>query len=279
MRKIRTVVRRSYFRSRKLYRLARGVARRRYRFARADVVLVSYPKSGRTWLRVMVARCLDRHLELGSDELLDLERLHDLDPRVPRILVTHDDSPHKKLPEQVERDKRRYRAKRVVLLVRDPRDVVVSAYFEASRRRGTFEGSLGDFVFEPLGGIDTILMFYRAWAQATPQLSDILVVRYEDLRSDTERELGRVLSFLGFEDIAAQTITDAVSFGAFENMQRLEREQKLDSFRLRAAEPEDPESFKVRRGKVGGFRDYLHDGQIRAITRRLAPFEDVFGYR
>jgi alcohol sulfotransferase len=48
---------------------------------------------------------------------------------------------------------------------------------------------------------------------------------------------------------------------------------------LKPADPNNPQSFKVRRAKVGGYRDYFDDAetrQIDAITNEsLSP---VWGY-
>jgi hypothetical protein len=53
-----------------------------------------------------------------------------------------------------------------------------------------------------------------------------------------------------------------------------------DDRRIVPGEASNPESFKVRRGKVGGYRDYLSPEQAAALDQlvsgRLSP---AFGYR
>jgi len=53
----------------------------------------------------------------------------------------------------------------------------------------------------------------------------------------------------------------------------------LSGSRMAPADRSNPDSYKVRRGKVGGYRDYFDDGQIARIDAiigdRLSPF---FGY-
>ena len=133
-----------------------------YRRRRSDVVLVSFPKCGRTWLRVMIGRSFQRHFGLPDDaDLVELDRLAELDPRVPSVLVTHDDDPQWKAPAEVERDKGSYRHGRVILLVRDPRDVIVSLYHQMGGRRGAEVGTLGEFVDEPAGGFASLLALLR----------------------------------------------------------------------------------------------------------------------
>ncbi len=43
---------------------------------------------------------------------------------------------------------------------------------------------------------------------------------------------------------------------------------------------DNPNSFKVRRAKVGGYRDYFTDEEVAAIDQRLADTLDpMFSYR
>jgi hypothetical protein len=155
--------------------------------------------------------------------------------------VSHDDDPHWKTPRGLDRRKRRYRGKKVVLLVRDPRDVVVSMYFERSRRERAYAGTLSQFLHERRGSLDTILAYYNVWAGARHIPSDLLVVRYEDLRRDTERELRRLLDFLGVADVSDETVRESVHFASFENMRKMESTGSVGSGRLRPR-PNDPES-------------------------------------
>ena len=106
----------------------------RYRRRRADVVLISYPKAGRTWLCLMLGHALQRRFAITGPSTNDLESLHDADRRVPRIFSTHDGVMPGLRAGQVRTDKSRYRRQSVVLLVRDPRDVVVSDYYHLHDR-------------------------------------------------------------------------------------------------------------------------------------------------
>ena len=111
---------------------------------------MSFPKCGRTWLRVLVGRALQVHYGLPDDtDVTELAHLAELDPRVPSVLVTHDDDAQWKAPADVERDKGGYRHRRVILLVRDPRDVIVSLYHQMGGRRGQDVGTPASFVDRP----------------------------------------------------------------------------------------------------------------------------------
>ena len=118
------------------YRLLRerNTAASRRADREAEAFLISYPKCGRTWLRMLLSRALEIHYGAPDIDYLCGDFLGGNVAGAPRIRVSHDDDPHWKTPRGLDRRKRRYRGKQVVLLVRDPRDVVVSMYFERSRR-------------------------------------------------------------------------------------------------------------------------------------------------
>jgi hypothetical protein len=216
---------------------------------RADVVLTSYPKCGRTWLRVMISHALGLHV--GTED-----------------------------PGGVSRSsKRKYRGKKILLLVRDPRDVVVSMYFERSRRERAYSGTLGEFLHEAKGSLDTIIRYYNVWNESRDVPRGFCLVRYEDLHADTAKQLRRIFDFLEIPDISDAHIREAVEFGSFGNMRSMESSDTLKSGRLRARDTSDVESFKTRRGVVGGYVDYLEPEQIAWMEDRICKgLHPSFGY-
>ncbi len=68
---------------------------------------------------------------------------------------------------------------------------------------------------------------------------------------------GDLLAVLGEAKPDATIFQEALEFSRFENMQKLEAAGAFDSNILHPGDVRDPESFKVRRGKVGGYREYL----------------------
>ncbi len=86
----------------------------------------------------MIGRALQQQFQLShpniNEKTLLLEPLAELHPDVPKIIVTHDNDPHWKKPDELELSKNKYKNTKVIFLARDPRDVVVSAYFEQKKR-------------------------------------------------------------------------------------------------------------------------------------------------
>lgn len=254
---------------------------RRRRNRMADVYVLSFPKCGRTWLRVMIGKALMLHHGIDDGDFMELGKLAERRPDIPLIRFKHDDNPHYKSPDELVTSKREYRDLPVILLVRDIRDTVVSAYFQMTRReaRYRFDGTMSAFLYCPRGSVDTIIRFYNIWADQRDAPGKFLLVRYEDLHERAEAELRRVLDFIGVRDVSDETIRQAVAFSQFENMRQMERGDRLGSWRLQPGNPDDPESYKTRKGKVGGYVEYLSESEVaelnEKIRRELSP---VYGY-
>ncbi len=253
----------------------------------ADAVVVSFGKSGRTWLRVLLSRFYQ--LEHGLPEwLIGFDNLHYLNRAVPKIFFTHDN--YVKDYSGNFDNKADYYGSKVVLLVRHPADVAVSQYHQWRYRMRdnkkkindypADEVSIADFVLNQPAGLEKTIDFMNGWARERERIGAFMVVRYEDLKADTAGSLDAVTRFIGTPGSKA-SVEGAVEYASFENMRKLETENTsvLTGGRMKAKDPGNPESFKTRRGKVGGFYEYFDDAEVEAILdyvdRRLDP---VFGY-
>ncbi len=236
---------------------------------RTGVYMLSYPKCGRTWLRLMLGKALVDDLGLATDPM-ELGRLHRHTRAVPRIRITHDDQPQLKTRDEVERDKRHYRGKKVIFLVRDPRDTLISYYFQASKRRDRFTGTPSEFLRHPVGALDTIIAYYNAWADARTVPREFLLIRYEDLHRDPLAELTRALEVVGRVP-PRHVLETAIEYSRFDNMRKLEAAAALGAHdRLKPGDAGDIESYKTRKGKVGGYREYLSAEDIAWMNDRIA---------
>ena len=80
---------------------------------RADVLLIAYPKCGRTWLTLLLSRALAAHAGVAEEQVdyLTTDLLDGRTERVPRIRISPDDNPHWRTARGLVRSKRRYRDK------------------------------------------------------------------------------------------------------------------------------------------------------------------------
>jgi hypothetical protein len=229
-------------------------------FHRAKACIVSFPKCGRTWLRVMIGKALCDRYGLDSSVMLDELKVTEAAGIIP-TLYTHDGSSNMEGRhwKDLTQDKSSFQDKKVIFLLRDPRDVVVSCFFQATKRKGLYNGTISDFIRDDHYGIRKIVIFYNHWYEAREIPKDMLVLSYERMSEDPASSLRKALEFMGATEITDAIITNAVEFSRFDNMQKMEAEGQFESRKLRPADANDLESFKVRRGKVGGFVDYLSD--------------------
>ena len=244
---------------------------------RINAVLASYPKSGRTWFRFILSTYLVGLY--GLEPALDLYSTFtvmpnfDLDPErglpafgfeghappVPLIAVSH--RPYSRLW---------LRQRPVIFMLREPKDVLVSSYFHATRQKHRFSGEIDAFLHDPDQGIAALTEYLNGWSAGLRRHPHI-VLSYEKLTRDPVGETAGVLAFLGVE-IRPDLLARAVEAGRFQNMQKLELSKGLPGHRY---DRNDGESLRMRRGQVGGFVDYLTPAQIalidEACDRRLTP--------
>ncbi len=259
------------------------------RLRRADVVVVSPGKSGRTWLRVMLSGFYRHAYGLPGETLLGFDNLHRKDARIPKVFFTHDN--YLRDYTGSGDSKRDFYDKKVILMVRQPQDVVVSEYFNWKYRMKPGKMYLNDFpapgadvsAFEFAmrpSGLPRILALLNEWASEMERVKDLLLVRYEDMRSDPEAVFRRVVRFLGAPE-REESIRAGVEFASLENMRRMEQQKTswLSGGRMKPSDPSNPQSYKVRRAKVGGYGDHFdaaEAAEIDALVREgLAP---VYGY-
>ena len=252
-----------------------------HKLTRADCVVVSHGKSGRTWLRMMLSRFYQQQHGFPQLQLLKFDNLHRENPQIPKILFTHDH--YLKYYTKSGATKADFYDKRVLLLIRDPTDVAVSQFFQWKYRMSPKKIALNEF---PARGenvtifafvvavLPMIIEFINNWATELPRVKQLFVVRYEDMRSQPERALMRMLEFIGTPGSDDQ-IRDAIDFSSYENMRKLEEERVFKSKKLVPGDKGNPDSYKVRRGKVGGYRDYFNDRELATVEElvrsRLSP--------
>src|SRR5213082_518962 len=242
-----------------------------------QAIILSIPKSGRTWVRTFL--CAYFCNRYGRDFTLEPERYRE--PGIPRFIFSHDLFEHRTKGDLWDRIRGKYlvpkkelhRAK-IILLVRDPRDCFVSLYVQMTRRdpsapakfkRETLSNLLRDKRF----GISGIIRTMNDWLHEFAGLNSFMIIRYEALRASPAEHYRELLAVLGETTPDISIFQEALDFSQFENMQKLEAAGAFDSKILLPGDVRDPESFKVRRGKIGGYREYLSAEDQRYAAEAL----------
>jgi Sulfotransferase domain len=251
-----------------------------------EVIILSVPKSGRTWVRTFLCAYLCKRY--GREFTLQPGRYNE--PGFPRVVFSHDLFEHRTKGDLWDRlrgkylvPKRELRRAKVILLVRDPRDCLVSLYVQMTRRDPSAGATLkrktvGDLLRDKRFGIRAIVRTMNDWLDEFASREDFTLVRYEALHASPAEHFRNLLAVLGETTPDVSIFQSALDFSRFDNMQKLEAAGAFDSKILRPGDVRDPESFKVRRGKVGGYREYLSAEDQEYAADVLIKLDSRFGY-
>lgn len=274
--------------------------------------LASYPKSGNTWFRLLLANLLSEgdapvginaislsggsvlnHDEVGEATMIDTDLLtrEEADALRPRMV----DALLEKAGE------RRYvklhdafrtgmdgtpllglgRARGAVYLLRDPRDVAISL---AHHNGSSIDAAIGQ-LNSPGGSMaDRRTRRHHQMPQitgdwsghvegwTTQSLLPVHTIRYEDLLADTAAAVSEAARFLGI-DTDSDRIDRAVRFSDFRELQRQERADSFIEGWKRSSAP------FFRSGRAGAWREVLSDAQRAAVEAAHGPVMRRFGYR
>lgn len=237
-----------------------------------DAFLVSYPKSGNTWARFLIASALRPH------ENVDFANINKIIPGAD--VVRHRDllrMPRPRIVKSHQYFDPRY--PRVIYIVRDPRDVAVSQYhFHRKRRLFEADYPLEDFVSRFVAGQ---VCDYSSWGEHVASwLSTrygqpgFLLLHYEDMLQDTVRELSKIVSFLGLKT-SPEAINEAVERSSADKMRQLEKSQ-AQLFNGTRNTRQDV-TF-VRAAKAGGWKSNLPEDLVAKIEGAWAPLIHYLGY-
>ena len=219
-----------------------------------DIILTSFPKSGNTWVRFFFCNLIS--LKEWDGETVTFPKL---DGTMPELGVSNllQEWSHETIPRIVKTHKSFwpfFDGKRGILLIRDPRDVMVSYYhFERDKVRGNYEGDFSSFIRHPKYGLEAWCKHYQSWQEEATVL-----LRYEDLKEDDVHEFSCMLDALSIH-LSQDLIREAARQSRFEKVRKVE--EKHD---VRAS----GDYFKkgkrfTRKGKTGEWEDYFDDNDLQ----------------
>lgn len=271
----------------KLFRWHRAL-RDLSRLARADVAFVSHAKAGRTWVRVMISRLYQKKYYLVDSEIIEHDNFYAKCSSIPIFLFSMGNYIADIRPIKGENSP--FQKKKLIFLARHPADTAVSYYFQLCGRTNpdrldikrlpaNLSGTpIHDFMSNPDYGLPSVIRYMNRWAETLRSHPQHLLLRYEDMRAHPEAELKRIGAFLG-ESFTQNELDEAIEFASFNKLKEKERANYFGNSRLQARDLNNPESFKVRRGKVGGFRDYFNDVEITWIEHLVdKELTHIYGY-
>jgi len=234
-----------------------------------DLFIVSYPKSGNTWLRLLVANFYFKNVNYNNIEQLVPETYHTNESefinKKLRIFKCHDYYDH--------------RFGRAIYIVRDPREVVVSAYFFAIKI-GTISKNYSKrkFVRNFLNGefnsnFGTWYQHVGSWYGAKD--NNILFIRYEDLKKKMAVEILKIAKFLKIE-ISSKKISKIVRKTSFKILQDQEGKHGVDW----ASIPNNASKIKFfRDAKIDSWKNFLTKKEVKKIKQMWGRNMKIFNYK
>ncbi len=223
----------------------------------------SYPRSGNTWLRLLLTDCLlqkkgiltSTELPIHPDQVIPDMQAHDLDKlmefKYNKLLFV---KTHLALHELIKKSPS---DSRFIYLFRDPCDALVSFYhfklrYEKTRSQVMTTG-IDQFVIAELR--NWLFHAKSAWASRHAQ-KNIFFIKYENIYTLPAYNLRKLFDWLGI-DISCEIVEKAVSNMKFERLRFLEDKMESNSNRERF----------FRKGQVGAFRDELLPNTIKFIQK------------
>jgi hypothetical protein len=130
---------------------------------------------------------------------------------------------------------------------------------------------------DPVFGIAMIVGVMNAWMREWGDRSNFKLLRYEDCSRDAGA-LRSVLRFFGSSEVDDSLFQHSVAFSSFENMKAMEASGQFKTRILLPADPSDADSFKVRRGVVGGYKEYLSDDDLVYVEQAMVQLNPRYAY-
>jgi hypothetical protein len=229
----------------------------------AGTAFISYPKSGRTWVRYLFSLAgVKVKFSHGGHGTATLEEIG---------------NEYAGVQETALRQKN-------IFLHRNPLDTAISLYFQIHRRNLSGNNpehlqmvdkltklgrmpplDIDEFVLHPIWGCEQISKFNRGWCDYLQNEREALIVKYEDLKMDPSLWFKTLLNFLG---CTYCDVDHLVEESTFQKMREVELQPggAGKGLRLYGLKDGDYDSLKVRRGLVKGYAKYLKPETVAAAT-------------
>jgi hypothetical protein len=238
-----------------------------------DTFLVSFPRSGNTWTRFLIASLAHPGTEVT---FTNIERLiPDTASQSSRTLKR---TPRPRIIKSHEYFDARY--PKVIYIVRDPRDVALS-YYDFSRKYRHFDDScsieqyVSIFVRSvPWSSWGTWGEHVASWIFTRGRNPNFLLVRYEDLKRDPEPSLRSIANFMGME-VSSDRLTQALEASSADRMRELEKAQAQDWVATKGKRDDIP---FVRSAKAGTWKTALPRASIIEIESAWGDLMLALGY-
>ncbi len=239
-----------------------------------EATVVSYPKSGRTWLEQLLLAAIGHHKSQQFGDDATYTKIAARFGDIPMVAFTHAGGSWETATltdsEIATYVPRNATSGRFVYLYRDPRDVLVSSYHHARNRSNISWLQKQDMLDDPIVGLPKIVAFMNNWTrQVDAAGAQAMRISYEKLKGAPQQTLGELCRFLQLP-FSDDDIRKAIDDCTFERLQKREKAASGENPWLAPADPDNPNSFKFREGRSGSYRNFFEPEQIKWIDDYMA---------
>jgi Sulfotransferase domain len=240
-----------------------------------DIFIVTFPKSGTTWLQMIL-------YQIFTDGEMNFAHISEWSPNFdvsvrgrgidhlpsPRIIKSH--LSYNMIPKG---------PCKYIYAVRNGKDVAVS-YFHYSRTHLKFNGDFEQFFDLFLNGFPTGVYDHPTWVEyghptwfehvgqwlENRRNLDVLFLTYEELKRDREAAIRKILAFCG-KEVGPEKLARIVERTSFGFMKQYEN--KLDTLTWGLLHRAKNAGNFIRKGEVGGWKECLSREQEELFQRRF----------
>lgn len=221
-----------------------------------DIFIVTYPKSGTTWLQNIL-------VQIQTQGKAEFETIADASPTLESSMIELDQFPSPRFikthlkDEQLPAD-----IPKIIYVSRHGLDVSRSFYFHHRKLLG-FNGSFEEFYDHFIQG----KVAYGSWAEHVASFSnnpkgrDILHLRFEDMKADLEGTIRKICEFTG-QSLPEEAMAEVLHKCSFEYMKS--HPEKFDLTYIHARVFNIRMGNFIRQGDSGDWKGKLNEKQLEA---------------
>jgi len=235
--------------------------------------LLSFPKSGRTWLRYILANYINLYYKLNLD--INLHTMFNLIPNdsldTKKGLTSYSFVKDDRFPILIasHNSLKSYTDENKIVLLRNVYDLLVSDYFQHIHFLKKYDGSIKEFIKERNSSLHRYCNFINSLENNANQT---IVITYEMMHENIFDVIKELLNYLNM-DIDNEILEQSIKYSTFENMKKDELIRGIPDYK---GDKNDTNSFRIREGKVNNYDKYLDQEDIEYINQycqnNLTPY-------
>jgi len=242
-------------------------------------MFMAFPKTGTTWVQYIIRKILVTALGLDNDMLKYINSLNFIDNDTKESIckidfwITHGVT---NINKATRHDMNFYKEfwnndRDLITIVRNPCDVLTSLNMHLRYRNDPplFDGDVNEMVYDDKCGIDPYLFYHENLYEFMQSRNKLLAMTYEQLSVNPHLIVRLIADFIHAE-ITDDEVDMIVEFCSFDSMKKFEIEKKYDLHKS-GSDQKDNNSFKMREGKIGGYKKHMTEETKAYVIRMTDP--------